>query len=84
MLFISASAAAHSVRHRLAPKRYEQDGWRIYTPRHAPSPDLVGHLTFALKYEGLDLGVLKALFVAAGPTLMDRLEDIELNAIADA
>jgi hypothetical protein len=39
-------------------------GWRILTPRHAPSPDLEGHLTFALKYEGLDLAVLKRLFAA--------------------
>ena len=38
--------------------------WRILTPRHAPSPDLEGHLTFALKYEGLDLAVLKRLFAA--------------------
>ena len=31
--------------------------WRILTPRHAVSPTLEGHLTFALKYEGLDLAV---------------------------
>src|ERR1019366_9442133 len=37
-------------------------GWRILTPRHAPPSDLEGHLTFALKYEGLDLAVLKSLF----------------------
>jgi hypothetical protein len=42
-------------------------GWRILTPRHAPSPDLEGHLTFALKYEGLDLAVLKRLFAALAP-----------------
>ncbi|QOZ66559.1 Fic family protein [Bradyrhizobium arachidis] len=42
----------------------EQDGWRIYTPRHAPDASLEGHLTFALKYEGLDLAVLKRLFLA--------------------
>ena len=48
-------------------KQYQQDGWHIYTPRHAPEADLDGHLTFALKYEGLDLGVLKALFRATGP-----------------
>jgi hypothetical protein len=42
-------------------------GWRILTPRHAPSPDLGGHLTFALKYEGLDLAVLKRLFAALPP-----------------
>jgi HipA-like C-terminal domain len=39
---------------------------RILTPRHAPSPDLSAHLTFALKYEGLDLAVLRRLFEAVG------------------
>uniref|UniRef100_UPI0035622F16 Fic family protein n=1 Tax=Puniceibacterium confluentis TaxID=1958944 RepID=UPI0035622F16 len=45
----------------------EDDAWRILTPRHAPSADLGGHLTFALKYEGLDLAVLTRLFAATGP-----------------
>jgi hypothetical protein len=40
----------------------EEAGWRILTPRHAPAADLEGHLTFALKYEGLDLVVLSRLF----------------------
>jgi hypothetical protein len=44
-----------------------EGGWGILTPRHAPSPDLEGHLTFALKYEGVDLVVLKRLFECAGP-----------------
>ncbi len=38
----------------------EQGGWRILTPRHAPEASIAGHLTFALKYEGLDLAVLSA------------------------
>src|SRR5438093_3686423 len=42
----------------------EETEWRILTPRHAPAADLEGHLTFALKYEGLDLAVLKKLFEA--------------------
>jgi hypothetical protein len=41
--------------------------WNIYTPRHAPPETLEGHLSFALKYEGLDLLVLKSLFRATGP-----------------
>lgn len=49
-------------RHRV----FERDGWRILTPRHAPHATLEGHLTFALKYEGLDLAVLKRLFRAVG------------------
>lgn len=48
-------------------------GWRILTPRHAPSPDLEGHLTFALKYEGLDLAVLKRLFVAVPPAEIEAI-----------
>jgi hypothetical protein len=48
-------------------------GWRIMTPRHAPHPPLGGHLTFALKYEGLDLAVLKRLFQMAGPAAIEAL-----------
>lgn len=43
-------------------KRYTTDEWEVYTPRHAPADTLAGHLTFALKYEGVDLCVLKSLF----------------------
>ncbi len=48
-------------------KIYEAEDWRIYTPRHRPDESLTGHLTFALRYEGLDLCVLKVLFSQAGP-----------------
>jgi len=48
-------------------------GWRILTPRHAPSPDPEGHLTFALKYEGLDLAILKRLFAAVAPAEIEAL-----------
>ncbi|UFS71185.1 Fic family protein [Geomonas sp. RF6] len=48
-------------------------GWRILTPRHAPSPDLEGHLTFALKYEGVDLAVLKRLFQKVQPGEIEAL-----------
>ncbi len=56
-------------RHRLT----EAGGWRIFTPRHAPDPDLEGHLTFALKYEGLALAILKRLFLAVGPMALEAL-----------
>ncbi|WP_051013994.1 Fic family protein [Pararhodospirillum photometricum] len=48
-------------------KLYDREGWRLFTPRHARPASLEGHLTFALKYEGVDLLVLKALFKAVGP-----------------
>lgn len=56
-------------RHRIV----EQGGWRILTPRHAPEATLEGHLTFALKYEGLDLAALKRLFLAVGPADIEAL-----------
>ncbi len=45
----------------------EEGGWRLLTPRHAPVASLGGHLTFALKWEGIDLAVLKRLFAETGP-----------------
>jgi hypothetical protein len=47
--------------------------WRLYSPRYEPQPTLEGHLTFALKYEGLDLAVLKRLFLAVGPADMEAI-----------
>jgi Fic/DOC family len=57
---VPRTLSAIGAKHRII----EQGGWRIYTPRHAPEASLEGHLTFALKYEGLDLAVLKRLFLA--------------------
>jgi len=51
-------------------KKYEKGQWRVFTPRHAPENTLYGHLTFALKYEGIDLGVLKVLFDQIDPALI--------------
>src|SRR6266849_2508981 len=42
--------------------RVQTTDWQVLTPRHAPSDNLGGHLEFALKWEGVDLGVLAALF----------------------
>ena len=43
-------------------KQYETEDWIVLTLRHMPEDSLIGHLTFALKYEGIDLGILKKLF----------------------
>jgi Fic family protein len=57
---IPRTLSAIGTKHRIV----DQGGWRIYTPRHAPDASLQGQLTFALKNEGLDLAVLKRLFLA--------------------
>jgi Fic family protein len=43
-------------------KKYDKERWHVFTPRHKPNDTLYGHLTFALKYEGIDLSTLSALF----------------------
>ena len=48
-------------------KQYETEDWMVFTPRHMPEDSLMGHLTFALKYEGIELGVLKKLFEKLDP-----------------
>ena len=51
------------------------------TPRHAPHARLEGHLTFALKYEGLDLAVLKRLFLTTGSDASKRLSATNRPAV---
>ena len=53
-------------------------GWHLLTPRHQPEETLIGHLEFALKYEGIDLCILKKLF-----EVIDRrtIETIILDTI---
>jgi len=41
--------------------------WNLLTPRHRPASTLVGQIVFALKWEGLNLGVLAALFKVLDP-----------------
>jgi Fic family protein len=36
--------------------------WLMLTPRHRPEDTTIGHLAFALRWEGVDLSVLCALF----------------------
>jgi len=60
---LPARCAAIAGRH----KRYDTLVWAIYTPRHKPENSLTSHLTFALKYEGVDLAILNALFAKVNP-----------------
>lgn len=64
-LRLSAIGARHKI--------IETESWRILTPRHDPPSTLEGHLTFALKYEGIDLVVLKRLFQKLDPSAIAEL-----------
>ena len=62
-------------------KKYEIHGWRVFTPRHAPDDSLQGHLTFALRYEGIDLAVLNALFQTVSPAEIETIIQNEPGGI---
>ncbi len=47
-------------------QRYNTDQWQVFTIRHKPNNDLISHLAFALKYEGIDLYILKKFFQYSG------------------
>lgn len=66
---VPRTLSAIGERHRVV----STGGWRILTPRHAPTASLEGHLTFALKNEGVDLAVLKRLFSVISPREVEAI-----------
>lgn len=58
-------------------KIYDHERWHILTPRHKPQDTLYGHLTFAFKYEGIDLAVLNSLFQTIEATEIQDIVRIE-------
>ena len=46
--------------------------WRVLTPRYAPDATIAGHVGFALKHEGVDLGILNALFRIVRPGFIEE------------
>lgn len=54
-------------------KKYQHACWQMFTPRYAPDDSLHDHLVFALKYEGINLSILKALFA-----VIDKKEIIDI------
>lgn len=44
-------------------RKYRNDGWNVFTPKHQPEDTLYKQLVFALKYEGVNLLFFKKLFL---------------------
>jgi len=63
--FLSAISQGH--------KRYEEGRWWVFSKRHEPEDTLSGHLTFALRYEGIDLLILKKIFEEIKRTEIEAL-----------
>src|SRR5437870_1704630 len=47
--------------------------WKLLTPRHRPPNTIEGQIVFAMKWEGVDLGILAALFKVVEPSEMAAL-----------
>lgn len=62
-------------------KKYVTDEWQVFTPRHNPIDTLYGHLVFALRYEGIDLAILNAVFAKTSKQDMEALVRQEPNGI---
>lgn len=54
-------------------KRYKTANWNVFGYTYTPEDTLLGHLTFALKYEGVDLLLLNRLFQSLGSEQLLRV-----------
>ena len=54
-------------------KRYETEDWLVFPLQFATANELFAQLTFALKYEGVDLGILKSLFSKTSKSTIEQL-----------
>lgn len=57
-------------------QRYNTEHWQVFTKRHKPNDDIISHIFFALKYEGIDLLILKTIFQLIGE---DDIREAILN-----
>ena len=47
-------------------QRHTTEQWQVFTKRHKPKEDITSHISFALKYEGINLYLLKRVFQFTG------------------
>ena len=58
-------------------RQYEKGPFQIKTIRYLPEDNLYKHLVFALKYEGINLSILKSLFLQLAPDLVEKIIALE-------
>lgn len=66
---LPAQMAVISKKHR----QYKTPEWLVYTPRHMPQDSLYGLMTFAIKYEGINLLFFKKLFDIVDKTVIESM-----------
>jgi len=58
-------------------RKYESDNWQVFTPKYRPVDSLYKQLIFALKYEGIDLLILKKLFESISQSVISGMVQLE-------
>lgn len=62
-------------------KVYQKNNWHIFTPRYTPKDNFYAHLVFALKYEGINLHLLNALFKTISSRELEEFIHLEFKGI---
>lgn len=58
-------------------RRYQNEGWNVFTPKYQPEDTLYKQLVFALKYEGINLLAFKWLFFKLAKEEVKELLQVE-------
>jgi len=58
-------------------RQYKKDSWSVYTSRHLPEDTLYKQLSFAIRYEGINLLFFKKLFECLDENQVKELVQIE-------
>jgi Fic family protein len=58
-------------------RKYKSGNWQVFTPKYRPDNTLYKQLVFALKYEGIDLLILKKLFESVSQNLIAEIVQLE-------
>ncbi len=66
---LPANLSMYTTKHQ----KYIQDNWQVFTIRHKPGNDLQSHIVFGLKYEGIDLQILKEIFKLIGAKTLTQI-----------
>jgi hypothetical protein len=54
-------------------RQFENDEWKVFPSRYLPEENLYKQITFALKYEGVDLLIFKKLFEVLKKTELEEM-----------
>jgi len=58
-------------------RKYVSGNWQVFTPKYRPDDSLYKQLVFVLKYEGINLLILKKLFEHVGQELISKIVQLE-------